>query len=56
MTVFTILMIQITEKYSNSIDTDSDGIVDYLDLDADNDGIYDVVEEETVHQILIMME
>ncbi|WP_282071465.1 PA14 domain-containing protein [Polaribacter atrinae] len=28
----------------NSIDTDSDGIVDHLDLDADNDGIPDLLE------------
>ena len=28
----------------NPIDTDKDGIPDYLDLDSDNDGIYDVVE------------
>lgn len=26
------------------IDTDEDGIVDYIDLDSDNDGIYDLVE------------
>ncbi|MUU79914.1 DUF7507 domain-containing protein, partial [Winogradskyella endarachnes] len=26
------------------VDTDGDGIEDYLDLDSDNDGIYDVVE------------
>lgn len=30
------------ENYS--IDTDSDGIANHLDLDADNDGIYDAVE------------
>ncbi len=28
----------------NDLDTDDDGIADYLDLDSDNDGIYDVVE------------
>jgi len=26
------------------IDTDQDGVVDYLDLDSDNDGIYDLIE------------
>ena len=26
------------------VDTDSDGVPDYLDLDSDNDGIYDLVE------------
>ena len=26
------------------IDTDADGILDYLDLDSDNDGIYDLLE------------
>jgi hypothetical protein len=26
------------------VDSDSDGIKDYLDLDSDNDGIYDLVE------------
>lgn len=26
------------------IDTDYDGVVDYLDLDSDNDGIYDLIE------------
>ncbi len=28
----------------NCIDSDSDGVKDYLDLDSDNDGIYDLVE------------
>ncbi len=28
----------------NPLDTDGDGISDYLDLDSDNDGIYDVTE------------
>ena len=28
----------------NPVDTDHDGIVDYLDLDSDNDGIYDLNE------------
>jgi hypothetical protein len=27
-----------------NIDTDGDGVLDYLDLDSDNDGIYDLVE------------
>ena len=26
------------------VDTDTDGVADYLDIDSDNDGIYDVVE------------
>ncbi len=30
----------------NPIDTDTDGILDYLDLDSDNDGILDSVETE----------
>ncbi len=29
---------------SSPIDTDNDGVSDFLDLDADNDGIHDVVE------------
>ncbi|PQJ13862.1 beta strand repeat-containing protein [Nonlabens xylanidelens] len=29
---------------STPVDTDNDGVPDYLDLDADNDGIYDVEE------------
>ncbi len=28
----------------NPLDTDGDGIPDYLDLDSDNDGIYDITE------------
>jgi gliding motility-associated-like protein len=28
----------------NPVDTDGDGVKDYLDLDSDNDGIYDLVE------------
>ena len=28
----------------SAIDTDKDGVPDYLDLDSDNDGIYDLVE------------
>lgn len=28
----------------NPVDTDSDGVPDYTDLDSDNDGIYDLVE------------
>ncbi|WP_299899319.1 VCBS domain-containing protein, partial [uncultured Aquimarina sp.] len=31
-------------SYCVEVDTDNDGIPDYLDLDSDNDGIYDVVE------------
>ena len=34
----------------NPIDTDRDGIPDYLDLDSDNDGIYDVVESGNGNQ------
>ncbi len=30
--------------YDCNVDTDGDGIGNYLDLDSDNDGIYDVVE------------
>jgi hypothetical protein len=26
------------------VDTDSDGVPDYLDLDSDNDGIFDAIE------------
>jgi gliding motility-associated-like protein len=29
---------------TSPIDSDNDGIADYLDLDSDNDGIYDVIE------------
>lgn len=29
------------------IDTDRDGVVDYLDLDSDNDGVFDMVESGT---------
>lgn len=32
------------EVSSNIIDTDTDGVADYLDLDSDNDGIYDLIE------------
>ncbi len=32
------------EALNLPVDTDADGIPDYLDLDSDNDGIYDVVE------------
>lgn len=35
---------EIFEPATNPIDTDNDGIANYLDLDSDNDGIYDVVE------------
>ena len=28
----------------NPVDSDTDGVLDYLDLDSDNDGIYDLVE------------
>ncbi|MFI0490234.1 T9SS type B sorting domain-containing protein [Flavobacterium sp.] len=28
----------------NPVDSDADGVPDYLDLDSDNDGIYDVIE------------
>ncbi len=37
----------IDNSYGNGVtpvDTDTDGIPDYLDLDSDNDGIYDLVE------------
>ena len=34
----------IFEPVSNPIDSDADGIPDYLDLDSDNDGIFDLVE------------
>ena len=34
----------IFEPATNPIDTDNDGIPNYLDLDSDNDGIYDLVE------------
>ena len=30
---------------SVAVDTDTDGVPNYLDLDSDNDGIYDVVED-----------
>ncbi|WP_299012127.1 T9SS type A sorting domain-containing protein [uncultured Polaribacter sp.] len=36
-----------TEACNTSIDTDGDGIPDYLDLDSDNDGIPDNVEAQT---------
>lgn len=29
---------------ANTLDTDSDGVPNYIDLDSDNDGIYDLVE------------
>lgn len=32
------------EPTSNPIDSDADGLPDYLDLDSDNDGIFDLVE------------
>jgi hypothetical protein len=35
------------------VDTDSDGVPDYLDLDSDNDGIFDAIETEMT---LILME
>ncbi|WP_264563619.1 T9SS type B sorting domain-containing protein [Flavobacterium sp. N3904] len=34
----------IFEPITITIDTDNDGVSDYLDLDSDNDGIYDLVE------------
>ncbi|KDN56363.1 gliding motility protein [Flavobacterium seoulense] len=34
----------IFESRLNPIDTDNDGVPDYLDLDSDNDGIYDAFE------------
>lgn len=34
----------IFEPAANPIDTDKDGVADYLDLDSDNDGIYDITE------------
>jgi gliding motility-associated-like protein len=34
----------IFEPITNPIDSDLDGVPDYLDLDSDNDGIYDLVE------------
>lgn len=37
----------IDDAYGNGIvpiDTDNDGIADFLDLDSDNDGIYDLIE------------
>jgi hypothetical protein len=30
------------------VDTDGDGVPDYLDLDSDNDGIYDLEESATL--------
>ncbi|TRX36857.1 T9SS type B sorting domain-containing protein [Flavobacterium sp. ZT3R18] len=35
---------EIFEPLTNPIDSDSDTVPDYLDLDSDNDGIYDLVE------------
>jgi gliding motility-associated-like protein len=35
---------EIFEPMTNPIDSDSDGVLDYLDLDSDNDGIYDLIE------------
>jgi trimeric autotransporter adhesin len=35
---------EIFQAAANPIDTDGDGVADYLDLDSDNDGIYDVTE------------
>ncbi len=32
------------EATNTCVDTDSDGLEDYLDLDSDNDGIYDLIE------------
>ncbi|PJJ07163.1 gliding motility-associated-like protein [Flavobacterium sp. 1] len=39
---------EIFEPVSNPIDTDNDGIANYLDLDSDNDGIYDLVESGSI--------
>jgi len=33
-----------SSENTSPIDSDNDGIADYLDLDSDNDGIYDVIE------------
>ncbi|NJL12262.1 MAG: hypothetical protein HC913_04180 [Microscillaceae bacterium] len=33
-----------TTGVNRALDTDSDGVPDFLDIDSDNDGIYDVVE------------
>jgi gliding motility-associated-like protein len=35
---------EIFEPITNPIDTDGDGVANYLDLDSDNDGIYDLIE------------
>ncbi|MBW4360821.1 T9SS type B sorting domain-containing protein [Flavobacterium taihuense] len=35
---------EVFESITNPIDTDNDGIPNYLDLDSDNDGIYDLIE------------
>ena len=35
---------EIFKPITNPIDTDGDGVADYLDLDSDNDGIYDLIE------------
>jgi gliding motility-associated-like protein len=35
---------EIFEPSTSPLDTDKDGVADYLDLDSDNDGIYDLAE------------
>ena len=37
---------ELTINYSHKLDSDNDGILDYLDLDSDNDGIPDNVEAQ----------
>ena len=37
-----------SSENTSPIDSDNDGIADYLDLDSDNDGINDVIEDENI--------
>ncbi|MBF4472843.1 T9SS type B sorting domain-containing protein, partial [Flavobacterium sp. HJJ] len=42
---------EIFEPADSPIDTDNDGVANYLDLDSDNDGIYDLIESGTIKAI-----
>ena len=44
-------MVFLTHSATVPVDSDGDGISDYLDLDSDDDGIPDTVEAQTTAQL-----